>query len=194
VEVVAVTKGFGPEAIEAALAVGCGAIGENYAQELVSKRPTIDAARDDLDVHFIGRLQSNKVRSLAGLVDRYDSVDRVSLVTEIARRDPGARMLVQVDTTGATGKGGCSPDEVPALVHAAIEAGLVVEGAMTVGPTEGGADAALPGFRTVRALVDELGLEVCSMGMSGDLEAAVAAGTTEVRLGTALFGERPSRR
>ena len=103
VAVLAVTKGFGAEAIEAALAAGCTAIGENYAQELLAKR---DAAAK-AEVHFIGQLQTNKVRQVAGLVDVYETVDRERLAHEIARRDPGARVLVQVDTTGEPGKGGC---------------------------------------------------------------------------------------
>src|SRR5690242_17625514 len=103
VSVLAVTKGFGAEAIEAALAAGCTAIGENYAQELLAKREA--AAR--AEVHFIGQLQTNKVRQIVGLVDVYETVDREHLVREIAKRDPGARVLVQVDTTGEPGKGGC---------------------------------------------------------------------------------------
>lgn len=194
VEVVAVTKGFGGDAIDAAVGAGCRAIGENYAQELIAKRETLEAHRERLDVHFIGRLQSNKVRTLAGVVDRYATVDRESLVREIARRDPGARILVQVDTTGTPDKGGCAPDVAATLVRSASDAGLVVEGLMTVGPTDGGPEAAAPGFRVVRALVDELDLDVCSMGMSADLEVAVRAGSTEVRIGTALFGGRPPRR
>jgi PLP dependent protein len=193
VEVLAVTKGFGADAVDAAVAAGCRAIGENYAQELLTKRESLDRHRDRLEVHFIGRLQSNKVRALAGVVDRYSTVDRESLVREIARRDPGARILVQVDTTATPDKGGCAPAVAADLVRRARDAGLAVEGLMTVGPTDGGPAAAEPGFRMVRELVDELDLEVCSMGMSADLEVAVAAGSTEVRLGTALFGQRPPR-
>jgi uncharacterized pyridoxal phosphate-containing UPF0001 family protein len=155
----------------------------------VSKAPV--ASAEGLAVHFIGQLQSNKVRLLAGLVDVWETVDRPRLVAELARRSPGARVLVQVDTTGEPGKGGCPLADVPELVVAAGAAGLVVEGLMTVGPTEGGPEAARPGFRAVRRLVDELGLTTCSMGMSADLDVAVEEGTTEVRVGTALFGARP---
>ena len=190
VDVLAVTKGFGPDAVTAAADVGLRAIGENYAQELVTKAPT--AAARGLDVHFIGQLQSNKVGRLAGLVDVWETVDRPRLVEAIARRAPGATVLVQVDTTAEPGKGGCPVDAVPALVDAARRAGLVVAGLMTVGPTTGGAEAARPGFRVVRRLVDELGLRTCSMGMSDDLEVAVEEGSTEVRVGTALFGPRRS--
>ena len=187
----AVTKTFGLEAVLAARDAGIRAIGENYAQEVVAK---LGAARAHgalgVDVHFIGQLQTNKVRTLVGLVDVIESVDRASLVDELAKRMPGARILVQVDTSSERGKGGCPIEDVPALVARAAERGLDVTGLMTVGPTEGGAEAARPGFRAVRALVDRLGLEVCSMGMSADLDVAVAEGATEVRIGSALFGVR----
>ncbi|HUS42487.1 MAG TPA: YggS family pyridoxal phosphate-dependent enzyme [Ilumatobacteraceae bacterium] len=191
VAVVGVTKGFGPEAVAAAVAGGCDAIGENYAQELLEKRSSIEQLHPE--VHFIGRLQRNKVRLLVGLVDVWCSLDRASLVDEVAKRDPGARVLVQVDTTGDPAKGGCHVGDVAALVDRAAGHGLQVCGLMTVGPTGGDGEAARSGFREVRGLVDDLGLDVCSMGMSGDLEVAVAEGSTEVRVGTALFGERPPR-
>ena len=106
VEVLAVTKGHDAAAIVAASAVGLTAIGENYAQELVAK---VSGMTLDVAVHFIGQLQSNKVRQIAGLVDVYETVDRPALITEIAKRAPGARVLIQVDTTGDPGKGGCRP-------------------------------------------------------------------------------------
>jgi PLP dependent protein len=187
--VLPVTKGFGPDAVEAAAAAGCRAIGENYAQEVAAKGPV--AARLGLAVHFIGQLQTNKVRRLAGAVAVYETVDRPRLVAELAMRDPGAVVLVQVDTTGEPGKGGCPLAEVAGLVEEALAAGLVVDGLMTVGPTTGGPEAARPGFRVVRRLVDELGLRTCSMGMSADLDVAVEEGSTRVRVGTALFGPRP---
>ena len=191
VAVVGVTKGFGPEAIEAAVGGGCDAIGENYAQELLDKREAIERLRPE--VHFIGRLQRNKVRQLVGVVDVWCSLDRASVIDEVAKRAPGARVMVQVDTTGDPAKGGCDPGEVASLVDRAIERGLVVQGLMTVGPTGLDSEAARPGFRQVRALVDALGLEECSMGMSADLEVGVEEGSTQVRVGTALFGERPPR-
>jgi PLP dependent protein len=189
VVILAVTKGFGPDAIQAALATGCRAIGENYAQELIAKREVAAAA----EVHFIGQLQTNKVRQVAGLVQVYETVDRERLAAEIAKRDPGAAVLVQVDTTGEPGKGGCPIAELDALVDAIGSLDLELRGLMTVGPTEGGAEAARPGFRTVRAAADRLGLAVVSMGMSEDLEVAVQEGSTEVRVGSALFGARPVR-
>ena len=192
VRVLPVTKTFPVEACWAAWRAGCAAVGENYAQEAVGKLADIDDR--PFGVHFIGQLQSNKVRLLAPLVTVYETVDRPSLVQELAKRSPGARILVQADTTGEPGKGGCPLAEVPALVERAIGAGLEVLGLMTVGPTEGGAEAARPGFRAVRALVDRLGLAWCSMGMTDDLEVAVQEGATQVRVGSALFGPRDDAR
>jgi pyridoxal phosphate enzyme (YggS family) len=191
VEILAVTKGFGPEAIEAAAAAGCRAIGENYAQELVSKRAAVLAG--GVDVHFIGQLQTNKVRLIADLVDVWETVDRERLAHEIARRRPAARVLIQVDTTGEPAKGGCPIAELDSLADGVRAGGLALVGLMTVGPTHGGAEAARPGFRAVRRAADRLGLSVCSMGMTDDLEVAVQEGATEVRLGSALFGPRPVR-
>jgi pyridoxal phosphate enzyme (YggS family) len=191
VGLVGVTKGFGPEAIDAAVAAGCDAIGENYAQELSDKRDIIERLRPE--VHFIGRLQRNKVRQLVDLVDVWCSLDRASVIDEVAKRAPGARILVQVDTTADPAKGGCDVGEAPGLVERATERGLVVCGLMTVGPTGRDPDATRLGFRQVRALVDHLGLEECSMGMTADLDIAVEEGSTQVRVGTALFGERPPR-
>ncbi len=189
VEIVAVTKGFGPDAIEAAVAAGCRAVGENYAQDLLAKRDVIE--RLGPVVHFIGHLQSNKVRHLVGLVDVWASLDRASIIEEVARRAPGATVYVQVNSTGEAGKSGCSPERAAELVEAATGVGLMVDGLMTVGPTDGDVARTIAAFRRTRELVDELDLRVCSMGMSGDLAPAVAAGSTQVRIGTSLFGPRP---
>jgi pyridoxal phosphate enzyme (YggS family) len=191
VEIVAVTKGFDGRAVEAAAAAGCTTIGENYAQDLLSKAETIE--RCGVGVHFIGRLQSNKVSQIAHLVTRWSSIDRSSILAEVAKRAPAAHILLQVNATGEDGKGGCRPGDVAALLDMAGDAGLVVDGLMTVGPTGQPAAAARPAFELVRSLVDDHGLSVCSMGMSGDLEVAVESGSTEVRVGSALFGPRPPR-
>lgn len=188
VVVVAVTKGFGPDAIDAAVAAGLADVGENYAQELLAKLGGISVPAPR--IHFIGRLQSNKVRLLAPHVDVWQSVDRLSLVRELARRAPGAAVLVQVNTSGEPQKGGCEEADVHELVTAADAAGLMVRGLMTVGPLAE-PEAARPGFRRLRRLCDDLGLPVCSMGMTDDLEVAVSEGATMVRIGTALFGTRP---
>jgi uncharacterized pyridoxal phosphate-containing UPF0001 family protein len=186
VQIVAVTKRFGREHALAALAAGCFAVGENYAQEVVAKWGT---AGPGADLQFIGQLQSNKVRALVGIVDVF-TIDRASLVAEVAKRAPGARIFVQVDTAGEPGKGGCPPGEATALVATAADAGLHVEGLLTVGPTHGGPEAARPGFAAVRRMVDRLALAHCSMGMTDDLEVAVQEGSTQVRVGAALFGVR----
>lgn len=188
VSVLPVTKTFGIEACLAAFAAGCCCVGENYAQEVVAKLGGVERS---FGVHFIGQLQTNKVRQLAPIISTYESVDRASLVAEIAKRAPGASILVQVAALTEPGKGGCNPEGVPALVAAAQGAGLDVRGLMTVGPTSGGPEAARQGFRAVRQLMDRLGLRVCSMGMTDDLEVAVQEGSTQVRVGSALFGERP---
>jgi hypothetical protein len=192
VSITAVTKTFPPETVAAAVAAGCNAIGENYAQDLLSKRDVIESFEPSSRprVDFIGQLQSNKVRQLVGLVDRWCTVDRSSLVRELAKRAPGADVLVQVDITGEDGKGGCAPDLVAELVDRCAQSGLSVSGLLVVGPTDRPPADAASGFAAVRAMVDELGLDVCSMGMTGDLEVAVAAGSTNVRIGSAIFGSR----
>ncbi len=193
VEITAVTKAFAPTVIEAAVEAGCTVIGENYAQDLLSKLPTIerlDAGRRPR-VDFIGHLQSNKVRQLTGLVDRWCTIDRASIAKEVAKRDPGAEVLIQVNATAEESKGGCMPDDVSALNDRCRELGLVVAGLLTIGPTALPPEQAAPGFRLVRSLTDDLGLRVCSMGMTADLEVAVACGSTNVRIGSALFGPRP---
>lgn len=189
VTVVAVTKGFGVEAVEAAVAAGLADVGESYAQELVAKSAAL--GRADVRWHFVGRLQSNKVRALAGLVHCWQSVDRPQLVAELARRAPGARLLVQVNVSGEEHKGGCAPAETSELVARLVRSGLRVDGLMAVGAW-GRPEQARPGFRLLTRLADALDLSERSMGMSGDLEVAVEEGATMVRVGQALFGPRPA--
>ncbi len=187
VGVLAVTKGFGPDAANAAVGAGLTALGENYAQELAEKAREVDG---EPEWHFIGRLQSNKVRLVADLVSVWQSVDRPTLVDEIAKRSPGARILVQVNAAGEQQKGGCVVPDVPDLVAWAREAGLIVEGLMTVG-VDGDDRASAVAFERVAGLVADLDLREASMGMSDDLHLAVRAGSTQVRVGRALFGPRP---
>jgi hypothetical protein len=191
VRVVAVTKGFDERAVDAAAAAHCDAIGENYAQEILAKRPALE--RSGADIHFIGHLQSNKIRQLVDVISVWSTVDRPSLVDELAKRSPGATVRLQVNTTDEPQKGGCAPDAVGELIDRARERGLHVEGLMTIGPTDAGPEAARPGFAALRRLVDEFGLDECSMGMTADLEVALEEGSTEIRVGTALFGPRPPR-
>lgn len=187
VALVAVTKAHPVEAWNLAAAAGCDAVAENYAQELAAKAGEVRAS---LPVHFIGRIQSNKVRAVAGLVDVWQSVDRASVAEEISRRAPGATVFVQVNLTGEPTKGGCGPEEVERLVASMQAMGLVVAGAMTLGPTEPSAPARRAAFGALTRIADDLGLAERSMGMSDDFEDAVAAGSTMVRVGSALFGPR----
>lgn len=188
VAILAVTKGFGAEAVRMAMAAGLDEVGENYAQELVAKVEAM--AADQPRWHFIGRLQRNKVRKLAPSVHLWQSVDRIALGHEIAHHAPGAAVLVQVNVSAEPQKGGCDPNEVAELVRELRDLDLDVRGLMAVGPT-GAPEAARPGYRQVRRLADDLGLDVRSMGMTGDLDVAVEEGSNLVRVGTALFGPRP---
>ncbi len=200
VRLVAVTKGFGPDAVRDALEAGLADLGENYADELVAKAGQQAAeARDVGGVtavqpvwHFLGAIQRNKVARLAPVVDWWQAVSRVTEGRSIASRAPGARVLVQVDVAGLPGRGGCAPTEVPDLVRALRDEDLDVAGLMAVGPPGDPADARA-GFLAVSRLADQLHLPVRSMGMSDDLEVALGAGSTMVRLGRALFGDRPPR-
>lgn len=192
VRIVAVTKGFGPEAMAAALANGAADVGENYAQEAVTKMGALAADRAALRLHFIGHLQSNKVKLLAPHVALWQTVDRPSIADAVARHAPGAEVLVQVNVSDEPQKGGCAPGAAAALVDAAVGRGLTVRGLMTVGRTGTPAEAR-PGFALLRSLCDRMHLPVCSMGMTDDLDVAVAEGATMVRVGSALFGMRPSR-
>lgn len=195
VRLVAVTKGFPVEAVRSALAAGCVDVGENYAQELVGKAVELAGpppAEPPPVWHMIGQLQRNKVRKIAPYVSLWHTVDRAEIVDEIARRAPGARILVQVDLTGEPGKGGCTPDAVPGLVSRAVDGGLVPVGLMTVGPTSDRANSRAV-FAAARHLAFDLGLSELSMGMSGDVDDAVAEGATIVRVGSAIFGPRPPR-
>lgn len=193
VALVGVTKTFSSLAWRFAKVAGCDAVGENYAQEVVVKADEV-ALSDRLPVHFIGQLQSNKIKQLVGIIDVWQSVDRLSLITEIAKRtpQPGAQVMIQVNVTGEQGKGGCLPSEVGGLSAAAQDLGIDVVGLMAVGPTHGDPAETRSAFRTLRALVNERGFRHCSMGMTGDLEIAVEEGSTMVRVGSALFGNRPS--
>jgi pyridoxal phosphate enzyme (YggS family) len=193
VALVGVTKTFGSEAWRFAKAAGCDAVGENYAQEVVQKAGEV-ALADRLPVHFIGQLQSNKIKQLVGIVDVWQSIDRLALLTEIAKRSTrsGTQVLLQVNVTGEDDKGGCTSEQVAELSRAARDLDLEVLGLMAVGPTNEDPIVTRSAFRMLRTLVDEHGLQQCSMGMTGDLEIAVEEGSTMVRVGSALFGNRPS--
>jgi hypothetical protein len=185
VTLVVVTKEVGVERIRAAISAGAVDLGENRTADLAAKATTIAGT---VRWHFIGRLQRNKVRVAAPHVALWQSIDREELAVEVARRAPGAAVLVQVNMTGEPQKGGCPPDDAAALVDACRAQALRVDGLMTVPALAGDPR---PVFAGVRKMTDDLGLRVCSMGMSGDYEVAIAEGASMVRVGSAIFGPRP---
>ena len=186
VRLLAVTKGQPASAITEAIDAGLLDLGESYAQELARKAGDLDR---EVRWHFVGGLQRNKVRVVAPFVHLWQSVDRLSLAAEIARYAPGAALLVQVNVSGLEHQSGCPPERVAGVVEGCVDLGLNVRGLMAIGPR--GTEAAVrAGFASVRELADRLDLPERSMGMSGDLEAAVAEGSTMVRIGTDLFGPR----
>ena len=187
VAIIAVTKTFGHDAIRAAVIAECDAVGENYAQEVLAK---VAEAPIDLPVHFIGAIQSNKVRQLAPYISLWQGVDRLSVISELGKRAPGAEILLQVNTTNEDTKSGVAPAEVESLLAAGQDAGLVVRGLMTIGPTSGDIAEVEKAFLSLRSLADSLHLAECSMGMSDDYLVAVACGSTMVRIGSRLFGPR----
>ncbi len=188
VTVVAVTKTFPADHVRAALDAGLVDVGENYAQELVSKRELVADTTDGSRWHFIGGLQRNKVKLLAGKVDLWQTVDRLVLLDEIAKRAPGSRVLVQVNTTDEDQKSGCRPDSAAELVDHGRSLDLDVAGLMTVGPTGGGDPR--PAFDRLRMLAEDCEVSELSMGMTADFELAVSCGSTMIRVGSALFGPR----
>jgi pyridoxal phosphate enzyme (YggS family) len=187
--ILAVTKGFPPEAVDAAAASGLSDIGENYAQELEAKAA---ATHSPVRWHFIGHIQTNKVRRLAPLVTLWHGVDRLHAGQAIARHQPGGAVLVEVNTAGDPAKSGCRPDEASGLVEQLRELGLDVRGLMTIAAA-GPPEEARVAFARLADLGNRLDLPELSMGMTADLEPAVQAGATIVRVGTALFGPRPLR-
>jgi pyridoxal phosphate enzyme (YggS family) len=198
VTIVAVTKGFGPEAVRAARDAGLPDVGENRVQEALEKM----AAVPDTDVvwHLIGHLQRNKARFVPGRFALVHSLDSLPLAEEVNRRAAAAgvrqRVLVQVNVAGEEQKGGCPLEAAPGLVRqvAALEA-LALEGLMTMAPFTDDVVVQRRVFRELRLLRDSLQedgrwVPTLSMGMSADYATAVEEGATVIRLGTALFGER----
>jgi PLP dependent protein len=192
VTLVAVSKTQPPEAIREAYAAGQRDFGENYAQEWCAKA---DALADlaDLRWHFIGGLQTNKAKYLAGRVASVQTIGRLELARELSRRlaARGARVMafLEVNVAGEASKEGCAPTALPALAEAVRALpGLDLVGLMCIPPAEGDPR---PHFRLLRVLRDQLGLAELSMGMSGDWRVAVEEGATFVRIGTAIFGARP---
>jgi pyridoxal phosphate enzyme (YggS family) len=198
VTIVAVTKGFGPDAVAAALAAGLTDVGENRVQEALEKIATPVGPRATW--HLIGHLQRNKAKLVAGRFALVHSLDSVALADELDRRAAARavvqRVLVQVNVAGETQKDGCSPAEAPALArHVAALPHLALEGLMTIAPFTDAAAVQRRTFRGLRLLRDALQeeglwLPTLSMGMSADYALAVEEGATAIRLGTVLFGPR----
>ena len=207
VTIVAVSKTHPAAAVREAFAAGATDFGENYAQELATKAAELaDTALAGpaqparaLRWHFIGRLQRNKAKLVAGRVALVHAVDSVELAEELARRAGGTvqPILLAVNLGGEATKGGITADAAPALATAlAAVAGTSLDGLMTMPPPSDDPEASRPHFDGLRALrdrlADQLGrpLPVLSMGMSHDFEVAIACGATHVRVGTAIFGSR----
>lgn len=196
VRLVAVGKFHPLSLIAAAHAAGQDDVGESRAQELDAK--LADDPPATLRWHFVGRLQGNKVKLVAGRVALIHSVDRLRLAEAIASHMDGLGgrqdVLLQVNVTGEAAKGGCSPEQAPALAERiAALPGVRATGLMTIPPLEGDPEAVFARLRALRAQLSQEFPELVelSMGMSADLEAAVANGATIVRVGTAIFGARP---
>lgn len=222
VRLIAVSKRMPSEAIREAYAAGQRDFGENYVQELLRKSEDL-VDLPDLRLHLIGHLQTNKVKSVVRAVSMIQSIDSLRLIDELGKRvllpavdesrridlgqdgaqtskvlGPRLPVLVEVNVAGEAQKSGCSPDEVENLIEA-IERlpQLYACGLMTVPPFTDDPKEARPYFDALRALRDRLGgpsrLPELSMGMTADLEEAISAGATIVRIGTAIFGTRPAR-
>jgi pyridoxal phosphate enzyme (YggS family) len=190
VRIVAVTKGFGADTVEAAFAAGLRDVGENYAQELVAKAA---ATASPVRWHFLGPVQRNKVKRLAPLVSAWHGVDRAAAVDAVAAASPGVEVLVQVNLTGDRDRPGCRPEDIDILVAHCRQRPISLTGLMAVGP-EGDLDRARACFAWLARRADQLGLRELSMGMSDDFEVAVEEGATTLRLGRVLFGPRPRLR
>ncbi len=190
IRVVGVTKSLGPDAVLAAAGAGLTSVGENYLRELEVKRAAVGAI--GVRWHFLGALQSNKIRRAARAADVLCGVSRLKELTSIAGAAAGASVYVEVETTGLPTRNGAPVAQVADLVDAGRALGLDVRGLMTVAPPD--VDGARRAFALTKELADQLDLAECSMGMSDDLELACQYGTTELRLGRALFGPRPALR
>lgn len=194
VTLVAATKAVAPSRIAEVVAAGVLEVGENRAQELLVKAPELASLPTSPHWHFLGALQRNKVRAVAPFVTWWHSVDRLALGEEIARRAPGAVVLVEVNLGLEPQKAGCAPNEAAGLVDALVDLGLQVRGLMTVPPISPTPRDRDPRgwFAQLRELSGQVGVPELSMGMTDDFEIAVEEGATMVRVGRALFGDRPS--
>ena len=202
VTLLAVSKTFGAEAVREALAAGQQAFGENYVQEALAKIESLADRRAQLEWHLIGPLQGNKTRPVAEAFDWVHTVDRLKIAERLAgQRPPGLpplQLCLQVNVSGEPSKSGVAPEDLPALavaVAALPRDRVRLRGLMSIPEPAAGFEAQRGPHRRLRELLAALnagglGLDTLSMGMSADLEAAVAEGSTLVRVGTAVFGHR----
>ena len=202
VELLAVSKTFGADAVIAAAEAGQAAFGENYLQEALEKIAAVQATRPDLELewHFIGPIQSNKTRPIAEHFDWVHSVDREKIAHRLSEQRPAhlppLNICLQVNISGEASKSGVLPTDVIAVAQAiAALPRLRLRGLMAIPEAEGDAEQQRAPFRQLHALFDQLraeglALDTLSMGMSGDMAAAIAEGATIVRIGSAIFGTR----
>jgi PLP dependent protein len=193
VTLIAVAKTHPAEAVAAAIAAGQCVFGENRVQEAADKYPNLRATHRDLELHLIGPLQSNKAADAVRLFDVIHGVDREklgqALRAAIDKQGRRPRLLVQVNTGEEAQKSGVMPDEADALIDALrTRCGLVIDGLMCIPPAD---DEPALHFALLREIARRNGLALLSMGMSGDFECAIRFGATHLRIGSAIFGERP---
>ncbi|MFS8064567.1 MAG: YggS family pyridoxal phosphate-dependent enzyme [Luteimonas sp.] len=203
VRLLAVAKTQPTAAIAELFDAGQRAFGENYVQEARAKQAELRAIAARIEWHLIGHLQSNKARDAAKLFDWVQTVDRPKLVAALAQHRaptrPPLNVLVQVNIDDESSKHGCRPDAVTMLADAiAAQPRLALRGLMAIPAPHPDPDSRRPAFRYMKQLFEELGarhprIDTLSMGMSDDYEIAIEEGATMVRMGTALFGERPSK-
>jgi pyridoxal phosphate enzyme (YggS family) len=189
VTIVAVTKGFGADVCRAALSAGLTNLGENRVQEALAKMAEVEGAT----WHLIGHLQTNKVKAATNRFALIQALDSMHLAEAVARHNPDQQVLVEVNVAREPQKSGVAPERAVELIAGASQL-LDVKGLMAMGPSQGDPTPAFEEVHKLRDLAQErLGkaLPILSMGMSGDYELALRAGSTMLRLGTALFGPRP---
>jgi PLP dependent protein len=188
---IAVSKTKTADEIAPLIAAGQRDFGENRVQEAQAKWPALIAATPAICLHLVGQLQSNKAEEAVALFDVIHSVDRSSLVAALAKAQAKAARcpdcFIQVDIGNEPQKGGCPVVDLPALLAESSTVGLKIVGLMAVPPA--GLEPA-PYFALLAKLARDNGLDQLSMGMSGDFETAIKLGATQIRVGTALFGER----
>ena len=186
VDLIAVTKGFTHEEVNVASELGIKNFGENYAQELLAKNLLVDA---EINWHYIGQLQSNKIRKISHLVDVWHSVTSLKLAREIHKRNDQAKILLQVSLLGPSNSKGFEVEELPDLIFQLRDENIDVSGLMTMG-VPGDMVATRFVFERLRKLADTFELSECSMGMSDDFEIALESGSSMIRIGSAIFGNR----